>query len=152
MGLCAYYRPAILVLIAALGTLLCWLAGLVATAHAWSRHFQVNTVRTRAVLSSVFLGRQLLTSAHFRLGGRDLRHVAFQLPHLVAQNAKGTEISGDTSAPELTCQRIQQNASEANFLRSLDRFSVRYAARRSEQVPSGAQRSTTPAKEGSDTL
>jgi hypothetical protein len=37
-------RLEILVLLAALGTLACWAAGLVADAHQWGRHFHVNTV------------------------------------------------------------------------------------------------------------
>jgi hypothetical protein len=80
-------RLEILLLIAALGTLVCWLAGLAAGARRWIRHFQVNTVRTRVVLSTVFLGRQLLTSGRLRLRGHELRHAFRQLPPLVAQAA-----------------------------------------------------------------
>jgi hypothetical protein len=80
-------RLAALVLLAALGTLLCWLAGLAAEARAWGRHFQPNTVRQRVVLSTVFLGRQVLTSARFRLRCRDLLRAATQLPTLVAECA-----------------------------------------------------------------
>jgi hypothetical protein len=78
-------RLELLLLIAALGTLVCWLYGLAAEARRWMRHFQVNTVRTRLVLSTVFLGRQPLTSLRFRLRSRDLRHALRQLPPLVAQ-------------------------------------------------------------------
>jgi hypothetical protein len=45
-----------LLLLAALGTLACWLAGLAVEARNWGRHFQANTVRRRAVLSTVFVG------------------------------------------------------------------------------------------------
>ena len=76
-----------LLLIAALGTLVCWLAGRVAEARHWARHFQVNTLRASVVLSTVFVGRQLLTSLRFRLRLSDLRHALRQLPPLVAQAA-----------------------------------------------------------------
>lgn len=78
-------RLALLVLIAALGALLCWLAGLAAEAREWGRHFQANTVRKRAVLSTVFLGRQVLASSRFRLRCRDLLPIVKQLPTLVAE-------------------------------------------------------------------
>lgn len=80
-------RMAALLLLAALGTLTCWLAGLAAEVHGWGRHFQVNTVRRRAVLSTVFIGRQLLTSRRFRLLGRELRRALARLPSLVAHYA-----------------------------------------------------------------
>ena len=80
-------RLEILLLVAALGTLACWLAGRAAEARQWVRHFQANTVRTRAVLSTVFLGRQLLTSLRFRLRPRDLLQAFSQLPLLVARDA-----------------------------------------------------------------
>jgi hypothetical protein len=76
-------RLEVLLLLAALGTLACWLAGLAAAAREWGRHFQANTVRTRSVLSTVFVGRQLLTSLRFRLRCADLRHALKQLPTLV---------------------------------------------------------------------
>ena len=77
----------VLLLLAALGALACWLAGLAAEAHAWGRHFQANTVRRRAVLSTVFVGRQLLTSLRFRLQCRELRRAFDRLPTLVARYA-----------------------------------------------------------------
>ena len=80
-------RLAALLLLAALGALLCWLAGLAAAARKWARHFQVNTTRKRAVLSTVFLGRQVLTSPRFRLRCHDLLRAAAQLPTLVAECA-----------------------------------------------------------------
>jgi|SRR5215208_853773 len=83
-------RLEILLLVAALGTLACWLAGLAAEARAWGRHFQTNTVRARAVLSTVFLGRQLLTSVRFRLSPRDVLQVFRRLPSLVARTAMAT--------------------------------------------------------------
>jgi hypothetical protein len=80
-------RLEILVLVAALGTLACWIAGLVADAHQWARHFQVNTVRRRAVLSTVFVGRQVLTSPRFRVRCSELRRALERLPPLVARYA-----------------------------------------------------------------
>jgi hypothetical protein len=80
-------RLEILLLLAALGTLVCWVAGLLAEAHRWGRHFQVNTVRRRAVLSTAFVGRQLLTSLRFRLAYGDLRRALSRLPGLVARYA-----------------------------------------------------------------
>ena len=80
-------RLEILLLVAALGALACWLAGLVADAHQWARHFQVNTMRRRAVLSPVFIGRQLLTSPRFRLRCRELRRALEYMPSLVTRHA-----------------------------------------------------------------
>ena len=80
-------RVEVLLLIAALGTLACWLYGLAAEARQWRRHFQANTVRRRVVLSTVFLGRQLLTSLRFRLPRRELLQALRQLPPLVAHCA-----------------------------------------------------------------
>src|SRR5206468_4178292 len=80
-------RLEVLLLLAALGTLACWLAGLVAEARDWGRHFQANTTRSRRVLSTVFIGRQLLTSLRCRLRCSDLRHGLTQLPALVAHCA-----------------------------------------------------------------
>jgi hypothetical protein len=73
-----------LLLIAALGTLVCWLQGQSAEARHWGRHFQVNTVRRRAVLSTVYLGQQvLLASTRFRVPLRELWRTFRQLPTLV---------------------------------------------------------------------
>jgi hypothetical protein len=80
-------RMEILLLLAALGTLACWLAGLVADAYQWGRHFQANTIRRRVVLSTVFVGRQILTSLRFRLRCCELRRALEQLPSLVAHYA-----------------------------------------------------------------
>ena len=80
-------RLELLLLIAALGTLVCWLSGLVAETRHWTRHFQVNTLRTQVVLSTVFLGRQLLTSLRFRPRCCELLEALNQLPSLVAHHA-----------------------------------------------------------------
>ena len=80
-------RMEVLLLVAALGALACWLAGLAAEAQDWGRHFQANTVRRRAVLSTVFLGRQVLTSLRLPLACRELRRSVTRLPALVARYA-----------------------------------------------------------------
>ena len=80
-------RMEVLLLLAALGTLACWLAGLAAEAKDWGRHFQANTVRRRAGLSTVFVGRQLLSSRRFRPRCQELRAAFTQLPDLVARYA-----------------------------------------------------------------
>jgi len=53
-------RLEVLLLIAALASLVSWLVGLCGRALDWSRRLQANTERRRAVLSTVFIGRQLL--------------------------------------------------------------------------------------------
>jgi len=53
-------RMQVLLLVAALATLMLWLAGLGGRALDLTRRFQANTVRSRSVLSTIFLGRQLL--------------------------------------------------------------------------------------------
>jgi hypothetical protein len=83
-------RLQLLLLIAALGTLVCWLYGLAAETHRWTRHFQVNTLRTQVVLSTVFLGRQLLTSLRFRLQRCELLEAFVQLRPLVAHHANAS--------------------------------------------------------------
>jgi len=80
-------RMEVLLLLAALGTLGCWLAGLAAQTHEWARHFQANTVRKRGALSTVFLGRALLTSLRFHLRRSELRAALKELPALVAHCA-----------------------------------------------------------------
>jgi hypothetical protein len=80
-------RLEILLLIAALGTVVCWLYGLAAESRQWGRHFQANTVRSRIVLSTVFLGRQLLTSLRFQPLHSELRQTLRRLPTLIAHCA-----------------------------------------------------------------
>jgi hypothetical protein len=53
-------RMQVLLLIGALAMLALWLVGLCAKELGWTRRFQANTERRRAVLSIVFLGRRLL--------------------------------------------------------------------------------------------
>jgi hypothetical protein len=65
-------RLEVLLLIAALASLVLWLAGLCGRALDWSRRLQANTERRRPVLSTVFIGRQLL-----RRSGLELPITAF---------------------------------------------------------------------------
>ena len=53
-------RLEVLLLIAALATLVLWMSGLHARLEGVGRQFQANTLRSRAVLSLVFLGQQFL--------------------------------------------------------------------------------------------
>ena len=78
-------RMQVLLLIATLTMLMLWLAGLCGRALDWTRHFQANTVRARAVLSVIFLGRQLLLRAPDALPGAVLDDAWIELRGLVAQ-------------------------------------------------------------------
>lgn len=53
-------RFEILLLIGALATLVLWLVGISGQVRNWSRRLQANTERRRRVLSTVFVGQQLL--------------------------------------------------------------------------------------------
>jgi len=57
----------VLLLIAALASLVLWLVGLCGRALDWSRRLQANTERRRPVLSTVFIGRQLLRRSALEL-------------------------------------------------------------------------------------
>lgn len=59
-------RVEILLLVATLAAVVQWLMGLVAKANRWERHFQANTERKRRVLSTVFVGNELLRSERFK--------------------------------------------------------------------------------------
>ena len=60
-------RLEILLLLAALATLVVWLVGLAARALNVHRHLQANTERRRDVLSTFFIGRELLRRPHAEL-------------------------------------------------------------------------------------
>lgn len=76
-------RREILLLIGALALLLLWLVGLVARGCGWARHFQANTERARAVLSLVFLGREVLRHPGYRLDPDALAASMGQLHHIL---------------------------------------------------------------------
>lgn len=52
-------RLDILLLIALLAQFLLWIIGLAAKAHQWQRHYQANTVKSRSVLSTIRLGKEV---------------------------------------------------------------------------------------------
>lgn len=78
-------RMQVLLLIGALATLALWLAGLCGRAMNWTRRFQANTVRSREVLSTVFLGRQVILREHDALSSALLDDAWTALKRLVAQ-------------------------------------------------------------------
>lgn len=78
-------RIQVLLLIAALATLVMWLVGLCGRALHWMRRFQANTERTRPVLSTVFLGRQLIRRRDIIFTQPLIRHAFHDLQRLVAQ-------------------------------------------------------------------
>ncbi len=83
-------RLEILVLISTLATVVYWLAGLVARARGWARHFQANTEFREPVLSVFFLGREVMRSHRFRVTRAELLDAARSLPLIVQEQAFGT--------------------------------------------------------------
>lgn len=82
-------RLQVLLLVAALATLMLWLVGVCAQALDWARRFQANTVRNRAVLSTLFLGRQVLlrtpgalSMSALRLAWNELNGLAAEAQHV----------------------------------------------------------------------
>lgn len=80
-------RMHVLLLIAALATLVAILAGLAAKARGWARHFQANTERREPVLSLFFLGRELFHSARLRITFTELLDTFRQLPTIIADHS-----------------------------------------------------------------
>jgi hypothetical protein len=62
-----------LLLIGALATLAAWLVGKVAELHGLHRRFQANTIRTRNVLSTFYLGCEVIVSAWVKMTSADFR-------------------------------------------------------------------------------
>jgi hypothetical protein len=80
-------RLELLLLVKMLATFMLWLPELAATARQWIRHFQTNTERRRAVLSTVFLGRELLRSHRLKLDYRELSDAFERLENMgISQN------------------------------------------------------------------
>lgn len=67
------YRLENLLLIAALATLAAWLSGKVAEMNNIHRRYQANTVRTRNVLSTFYLGCEVIASADMRMTRAELQ-------------------------------------------------------------------------------
>ena len=78
-------RREVLLLIGALTLLALWLTGLAARAQGWMRHFQANTERRHAVLSLVFLGREVLNHPGYILNLPAL-HAAFRQLKIVLRS------------------------------------------------------------------
>lgn len=78
-------RWEILLLIGTLATVIHGLVGLAATARHYARHFQVNTLKKRAVLSICFLGQQLLHSRRFHITRAALLVTAQRVPALCSE-------------------------------------------------------------------
>ncbi|HGV3216098.1 TPA: IS4-like element ISVsa5 family transposase, partial [Escherichia coli] len=72
----------IMLLIALMLQLTCWLAGVHAQKQGWDKHFQANTVRNRNVLSTVRLGMEVLRHSGYTITREDLLVAA----PLLAQN------------------------------------------------------------------
>jgi len=88
-------RLEVLLLIAVLATLILWLLGLATKARQWKRHFQANTERRRSVLSTVFLGRELLGNHRLKLEPGVLKHSIQWLQSLVETHGAFESIRGD---------------------------------------------------------
>jgi hypothetical protein len=64
-------RLDILLLIRALATFLTWLMGIPTELKQWHRQYQSNSNKTRRVLSTFFIGCQILKEKHLRLSNRE---------------------------------------------------------------------------------
>ncbi len=81
-------RLEVLLLIAALASLVLWLMGLAGKARRWTRHFQANTERNRDVLSIVFLGQQLWRCPHLTVTRSELTDAFERFVRLLAHRAR----------------------------------------------------------------
>ena len=80
-------RLEVLLLISTLAMLALWLVGLHARQTGLARHFQANTERRRPVLSTVFLGQQLLLRQDTLPVLQHLRHLLRHLKRLISNAA-----------------------------------------------------------------
>jgi hypothetical protein len=81
-------RLEVLLLVGVPATFVLWLLGLAAIARRWIRHFQANTERRRTVLSTVFLGREILRSHRLKLDYRELLGALKRLENMVTAKAQ----------------------------------------------------------------
>jgi hypothetical protein len=72
-----------LLLIAALASLVLWLAGVHGRMVDWVRRLQANTETRRPVLSTVFVGSQLLRRPEFHISPADLLHALTELRAMI---------------------------------------------------------------------
>lgn len=77
-----------LLLLTTLALLARWLAGLAAKADDLTRHFQANTVRGKAVLSVIFLGRRILKSTRTVLRKQAIHDAMRALPLLIHEHSQ----------------------------------------------------------------
>lgn len=75
-------RYDILLLIALLAEIILWWFGLAAQQADWQRHFQANTIRHRAVLSSVRLGKEIRRRPNYRITEQMLYWARLELMRL----------------------------------------------------------------------
>jgi hypothetical protein len=76
-------RYDVLLLIAMLAEMTLWWLGLVAQQIGWQRHFQANTIKTRAVLSVVRLGKEVRRRPEFVISEQRIRWAIFEFTRLV---------------------------------------------------------------------
>jgi Transposase DDE domain len=76
-------RFEVLLLIAALASLVLWLVGLHGRALDWGRRLQANTETRRPVLSTVFIGRQLLRRLDVYLSKADVQRAIEELRAMI---------------------------------------------------------------------
>jgi len=76
-------RLNILLLLGTLAFLVAWLVGLVASSLQIHWHFQANTERQRRVLSTVFIGRQLLKRLKVPLPPKQIAEAIIDLRKLI---------------------------------------------------------------------
>ncbi len=72
-------RLEILLLIGALATLLTWLIGVLAELKQWHWQYQSNTNRTRRVLSTFFIGCQVVKENQLWVGTREYKIALLQV-------------------------------------------------------------------------
>jgi hypothetical protein len=80
-------RLEILLLLGTLATLVVWLAGLAGRKMRWNWRLQANTERKRNVLSTFFIGRQLLARPEFELSLEVQRLAITDLQRAIASAA-----------------------------------------------------------------
>jgi len=77
-------RLEVLLLIGTLATLVLWLVGIAGQAAGWTRRLQANTERRRPVLSTVFIGQQLILRRDLLFSSQQLQSALAHLKQLIA--------------------------------------------------------------------
>ena len=81
-------RGSILLLIAALATFALWILGAAGTMRGLTRHFQSNTIKDRAVLSIVYLGKELWKNQKYKFDLQKLDEALGYLKQMVIGEAE----------------------------------------------------------------